>query len=271
MGADMTKSIESFQQAPVLDVALFSPACADTEFELTVGLAELTRNLAEDGTLPGEQAMAAMLNRFVAGLPGVCSGSLTSRPNPHRPPLTYAATEGRATDFDAAQYASGQGPCLDALGAVELIQVDDLAAEERWPVLRQAARPLPFRSVLSVPVNTADAATQSLNLYAEQPGMFGRCHYPAAYLSAAATGLALAALRERNRAANLHAALDSNRQIGAAMGILMARHHLSYDGAFTALRVASQHLHHKLRDIADEVVLTGALPTRHSRRPPVGG
>lgn len=255
----------------MLAATLFSShsASADTEFELAVGLAELTRNLAEDCTLPGEQAIAAMLHRLVAALPGAGCGSLTSRANSHKPPATYAATESRAAEFDTVQCAARQGPCVDALGAIELIQVDDLAAEERWPGLRQAARPLPFRSVLSVPVHTADGATQSLNLYAEQPGMFGRRHYPAAYLSAAAAGLALAALRERTRAANLHAALDSNRQIGAAMGILMARHHLSYDAAFTALRVASQHLHHKLRDIADEVVLTGALPTRNSRRRPM--
>ncbi len=266
-----TGLIAPSEHAPVLDASLFASFSADTEFELTVGLAELTHQLAEDHTLPGTEAMVALLNRFVAGLPGASCGSLTSQPNPCKPPVTYAATGLRAAKFDELQYTTRQGPCLDALGGAELVRVDDLAEDQRWPVLRQAVRPLPFRSVLSVPVNTADAASQSLNLYAEQPGTFDRCHHPAAYLSAAAAGLALAALRERERALNLNAALDSNRQIGAAMGILMARHQLSYDGAFTALRVASQHLHYKLRDIAEEVVLTGALPSRHNHRPPAAG
>ena len=62
-------------------------------------------------------------------------------------------------------------------------------------------------------------------------------------------------------ASNLRAALASNRQIGAAIGILMARLKITEDEAFDALRSASQHLHRKLRDVADEVVTTGDLPT----------
>jgi AmiR/NasT family two-component response regulator len=63
--------------------------------------------------------------------------------------------------------------------------------------------------------------------------------------------------------ADLEQALASNRQIGVAIGILMALHKLSQDQAFDALRVASQHTHRKLRDIADDVVHTGTiqLPT----------
>jgi hypothetical protein len=40
----------------------------------------------------------------------------------------------------------------------------------------------------------------------------------------------------------------------------MAHHKVAQDDAFTLLRVASQGLHRKLRDIAVEVVETGTLP-----------
>ena len=66
--------------------------------------------------------------------------------------------------------------------------------------------------------------------------------------------------RAEDKAANLERALSSNRQIGAAMGILMARFKLTDDQAFDLLRKTSQHLHRKLRDIAEEVTLTGELP-----------
>jgi DNA-binding response OmpR family regulator len=65
--------------------------------------------------------------------------------------------------------------------------------------------------------------------------------------------------RAEEKAANLERALASNRQIGAAMGILMARHRLTDDQAFDMLRKASQHRHVKLRDVAEEVTMTGEI------------
>ncbi|MEO6500974.1 MAG: ANTAR domain-containing protein [Jatrophihabitantaceae bacterium] len=58
---------------------------------------------------------------------------------------------------------------------------------------------------------------------------------------------------------NLYRALGSNREIGAAMGILMARHQLTSDQAFDLLRRTSQHAHRKIVAIAAEVIRTGAL------------
>jgi DNA-binding response OmpR family regulator len=62
-----------------------------------------------------------------------------------------------------------------------------------------------------------------------------------------------------NRSANLERALSSNRQIGAAVGIVMATHKLTSDRAFALLRDASNQSNLKLRDVADQVVLTGTL------------
>ncbi|HEU5271136.1 MAG TPA: ANTAR domain-containing protein, partial [Jatrophihabitans sp.] len=68
------------------------------------------------------------------------------------------------------------------------------------------------------------------------------------------------AVEQRYRADHLERALASSRQIGAAMGILMARLRFTEEQAFDALRTASQHSHRKLRDVAEEVLLTGELP-----------
>ena len=59
---------------------------------------------------------------------------------------------------------------------------------------------------------------------------------------------------------HLNRALESNRRIGMAIGIVMARHGLTPDEAFGALRMASQRSHRKLRDIAEDVVFTGEIP-----------
>jgi hypothetical protein len=58
---------------------------------------------------------------------------------------------------------------------------------------------------------------------------------------------------------NLHRALDSNREIGAAMGILMARHQLTSAQAFDLLRRTSQRAHRKIAAIAADVIQTGEL------------
>ncbi len=64
----------------------------------------------------------------------------------------------------------------------------------------------------------------------------------------------------QSQVADLRAALASNRQIGAAIGVLMNSGRLTEEQAFTQLREASQHSNRKLRDVADDVIHTGALP-----------
>jgi AmiR/NasT family two-component response regulator len=61
---------------------------------------------------------------------------------------------------------------------------------------------------------------------------------------------------------DLERALESNREIGVAMSILMAREMCTQSQAFNRLRTASQQLNRKLRDIADDVKRTGQLPVR---------
>jgi ANTAR domain-containing protein len=61
------------------------------------------------------------------------------------------------------------------------------------------------------------------------------------------------------KAENLDVALQSSRNIGAAIGILMSLHKISQTQAFDLLCVASQRSNRKLRDLALEVVDTGWL------------
>jgi hypothetical protein len=78
------------------------------------------------------------------------------------------------------------------------------------------------------------------------------------------------AAAQQAQADNLRIALASNRQIGAAIGIIMASRKLTSDHAFDLLRQVSQHSHRKLHDLALEVIDTGTveLPTGFTRMPP---
>ena len=64
------------------------------------------------------------------------------------------------------------------------------------------------------------------------------------------------------KAANLQRALEHSRDIGAAVGVLMAFHKVPRDEAFELLRRTSQDLNRKLYSLAREVLATGELPSR---------
>lgn len=65
---------------------------------------------------------------------------------------------------------------------------------------------------------------------------------------------------------NLRTAIETNREIGAAVGILMATKTIGYQESFRLLLGVSQNDNRRLRDVAAEVVYTGALPlTRFGR------
>ena len=64
---------------------------------------------------------------------------------------------------------------------------------------------------------------------------------------------------DRKKIANLEIALISARRIGAAVGIVMAQLKVSDEQAFAMLREASQNQNRKLRDVAEDVLLTGTV------------
>lgn len=66
---------------------------------------------------------------------------------------------------------------------------------------------------------------------------------------------------------NLELALQSNREIGVAVGIIVATSRCSADQAFEVLRRVSQHSNRKIRDIAAEIGYTGEIPAAPPPRP----
>ncbi len=64
----------------------------------------------------------------------------------------------------------------------------------------------------------------------------------------------------RGRINDLRTALDSNRVIGTAMGLLISSHRLNSASAFQLLVRCSQRTNRKLRDVAVDVLDSGSLP-----------
>jgi GAF domain-containing protein len=193
--------------------------------------------------------------------------SLISR---HGEIRTVAATDDVPLKVDAVQYEVGQGPCLNAIDQHETFLIVDLATDERWPSFsRRAAAETGVHSMLSFRlfVDGDDGTIGALNLYSRRPGAFDEHDSAVGTILAAHAAIAVQAARSEERADHLEEAVRSNREVGMAMGILMASGRSTQEQAFAALRRASQHLNRKLRDVAADVVETGRLPERRSRGP----
>ena len=181
-----------------------------------------------------------------------------------RKPATIAATDAVARGVDAIQYVTGEGPCLDVSDSGEVADVawtDDLAVDEQWPRFGpRCVAETGVRSMFSIRLVLAEKNHAAMNFYAARAGAFDAGDIDTGAIFAPFAAMSLQSVLYESEAAQLNIALHSSRQIGTAIGILMARHRVTSEQAFAQLVAASQRLNRKLRDIAQDVERTGALP-----------
>ena len=189
--------------------------------------------------------------------------------------FTPAYSASLAFDIDQLQYASREGPCLDAISKEPTMYAEDLADDKRWPIFGPQAAALGMRSLLSCRLS-ANGTLGALNLYAALPRAYGAIDRTKASIFAAHAGIALGAAEDRDDASlsldvglrridYLIAALEPQKTIGQAQGILMERERITSSQAFDLLRRASQQLNIKLREVAAYVVETGEVPSHWNR------
>ena len=177
---------------------------------------------------------------------------------------TTAAYEGQlARDAEQLQYVRGHGPCLDAGRAGQVFVVADMRSDQRWPDYARHASERGVASSMSLPLPFQGATIGAFNAYATRPEAFTdddvTLGVEVATWLALAAGNGEAANRSATDAENMRRAMASRATIDQAKGILMERHKIDADAAFTVLSHASQQLNVKLRDVADHLVLTGEV------------
>jgi signal transduction protein with GAF and PtsI domain len=231
--------------------------------------AEVARLLASAPTLV--EALELIVRQAAQTIPGAEYAAITTIRD-GRQYQTIACTGPVPLEVDQIQYDTNEGPCLSALSSVELTHTGDLATDHRWPSFGPAAsRATGVMSMLSSPLYLEDnAPLGALNLYAKKPDAFDETDLSGCTILSTHSAIALSRIADREQNDHLQNALQSNRKIGAAIGIVMAKYLLDEQQAFDALRVASHHSHRKLIDIAYEVVDTGQLtmPPRQPRKDP---
>jgi GAF domain-containing protein len=232
--------------------------------DLAQVMCDVAGRLRTDRNPPVEATLEAITAAAVDAVPGAEDAGISFVVDRSRIEAR-APTGEHPTALDTLQDQLDQGPCYSAIREHQTVHAPDLATEDRWPRFAAAARERGVGSMLTVRLHrTADEELGALNLYASTPHAFDTDSEAIARIFAVHAALALAAAE---REEHLEAALRSRDRIGQAKGILMERYKLTPEQAFAVLASIASHTNRKLRDIADEIATTGAIPPDPRDRP----
>lgn len=228
--------------------------------ELATQFADLARDLRR---MDGQEAtLTGIVQAALSVVPGAEAAGITvARGSQFRTVAPSSELPGRV---DAIQYELRSGPCVDAIISETTFRTGDLERDPRWPTFgKRAAIEVGVRSMLAMRLFIDDGQREdtigALNLYSTQYEAFSEVCEMLGCVFATHAAIALDGAHAGEQVTNLVVAQESNREIGMAMGVLMSRHQLTQSQAFDLLRMASQHTHRKLREIASDVVQTGML------------
>jgi GAF domain-containing protein len=218
------------------------------------GLTALALFFVEDATL--QETLQRVVDLTAAVVPAVAWASITLLVEGR--PRTAASTEDLVGEVDQAQYATGEGPCLDAYSEQTTKRMSTVRTDERWPEFSRAAAAHGVNSVLSVPLIASGRGMGTLNMYGSTESAFSPNDEAAAEVFAAqATAVlanSLAYWDARGLSENLTEAMKSRAVIEQAKGILMGQSNIDADAAFAMLVRVSQRQNQKLRDVAADLV-----------------
>ncbi|WP_201441108.1 GAF and ANTAR domain-containing protein [Saccharothrix sp. 6-C] len=227
-----------------------------TSEDLAARLNEVARTLHR---LDSAQATLDEIVRAAVGtIPGAWHAGIMTITG-KREIRTVATTDDVPREVDQVQYDTGQGPCLTALYQQKIVSAPDLSEEARWPLFAKRALALDVASMLSFRLYVEGDDLGALNLYSPDTRAFDEDSEHVGLLFAGHAAVALATAQEREHMAD---AVQTRDLIGQAKGILMERHRLTADQAFSVLVRTSQQNNVKLRALAEHLTRTGELPSR---------
>lgn len=232
--------------------------------ELAERISEVARLLENDDE--GDAALPRLADLGVELVPGATAAAvaITAGAQTH----TLAVSDARIRELHRFQFESGEGPVVETLRYNEARHVPDTSVEQRWRTFCCAAAEAGLRSLVSLPLHTAQRPAGAVTLYADRPGTFSGTAHDIALLFAAQGGTAVhnagiyGACRKMTD--NLQAALEGRAIIEQAKGVLHAELAVSPDEAFELLRRFSQNTNQRVRVIADQLV-RGEIAPRQLR------
>jgi anti-anti-sigma factor len=173
---------------------------------------------------------------------------------------TVAASDQTIMAMDADQYATSEGPCVDASVKGHWFHAESLDTETRWPAFTPRARALGIKAILSSPLRAFDQPVGALNIYSRTASTFEvKDQQVAASFAEKASVILCDAhvdVSDRQMAIRFQEALRSREVLSLAKGIIMERQGINEEVAFNSLLRHSVREGTTLRSRAEAIVLS---------------
>jgi anti-anti-sigma factor len=209
---------------------------------------------ADDDVVDGALRLVVALARATVGGADGVSVSLRR----HGRLATVASSNQTILDMDADQYATGEGPCVDASVEGRWFHIESLDNESRWPAFVPRAKELGINAILSSPLMAQQRPVGALNIYSRTAAAFAVKDQELAAIFASEASMILedagAAVSDGELSARLQEAMESREVITLARGVMMERDALSAERAFASLLRSSRQTSKPLRELAAEIV-----------------
>lgn len=200
-----------------------------------------------------DAALERLCRIAVQAIPGADHACISTmvRPGTLR---TRAASDDVARELDRLESEVGEGPCLESIVAESFQHDTDIASHSRWPRLAELALArTPVRGMIGYRLISDRSDRSAFNVFADVPGALTTESAEIGAVLSAFASVALTAIERREDADNLRKGLESNREIGKAVGILMATHSIDDEQAFGILRSASNRTNTRLVQVAEQI------------------
>jgi GAF domain-containing protein len=181
--------------------------------------------------------------------------------------IAASAEPARLAEVFALQFS--EGPCIDSFRTgQQLVNLDDVHMQERWPAFWAAAVDLGFRSSHALPMRLRDNVIGSFNLFDRASSVLTSDDVALGQALADVATIGLLQERAGRRkdvlAEQLQTALQSRIVIEQAKGVLAERSGISPDEAFVVIRTYARGQGKNLTDVAT-AVLDNTLQLSHMR------
>jgi GAF domain-containing protein len=204
------------------------------------------------------------LTRHTAEVSDTASaGLLLTDPHGRLQYMASSASSVKMLELFQLQYQ--EGPCLDCFNTGTAVINSDLhQAGERWPRFAPRAVEAGFQSVHAFPLRHRQKVIGALNLFSTDTGSLEETDVR--IIQGLADIATIGLLQERTIRSGeilteqLQSALNSRITIEQAKGVLARTHGISVDAAFERMRGYARTHHHRLSDVARDVVTD---PRRH--------
>jgi GAF domain-containing protein len=208
--------------------------------ELSAVFARMSGLLLSEETVETSLGLLSALAQET--VPG-SSGAGVSILDEHRR-RSAGSTDPRVRQADSLQYELDEGPCLAAAAGRDIVRIDDLAEDRRWPRWASAATSLGLRAARSAPLVAGNGSLGAIKVYADQPRTFDRHSEQLLTLFSAQAAILVINVQTHERAKRMSEALReafrSRDAVSVAKGILMGRNSIDEDTAFTMLMARSE-------------------------------